>query len=142
MNFALADPKLLHAFWPVVCDDIAFCLKQDRDEVWPEDVYTALRIGTAHLVIATDPADGEYVGMTVLVEHEDTYDPRAKTLHVWLCKVGEGGVTQEGQAFIEQLARSRGCRWVTLRSTRAAFERWGRARGFELGDIELRKELD
>lgn len=132
-------PAELHDWWEPVATDLDECRKHDKEEVWLEDIYCAIRTGSAFLYVAL--LNGQYAGMMVITRHQDQWQPSRHWLHVWYLNT-HGPVLEEGLAFLDDLARQQGAAMVTFRADKLAWERWGKKLGFTLGEIELRREID
>lgn len=141
INIAPVPPQYLHKWWGDVLPDIDECRRHDKEMTWAEDVYHAIRSGHATLYVGTD--GGRYCGMMVATVHTDQWDPERRWLHVWYCNTRPGvdGLIEAGMSVLEQHARSIGAEMITFRADRLAFERWGKALGFHVGEIELRREV-
>jgi hypothetical protein len=135
----LVDPSELHWVWDDIKPDVIACLNTEEDDVWPEDVYTAIRTGTAWLVYASD--EKGYQGMAIITEWIDPYNPKVKKIHIWLCSTSSELITKEGLVLIENFARMRQAQKVALTSSNWAFKRWGEQRGFKVASIEISKEV-
>lgn len=141
MNIFPVPPNELHSWWDMVRDDIIECSQHDKENVWPEDVYSALKSGWAVLYVCT--VNGDYQGMMVTTTHTDQWDQSNRWLHVWFLNVHDRpDVILAGNKYLEGVARQLGFDMITFRADREAFERWGKRLGFEVGEIELRRRLD
>jgi hypothetical protein len=133
-------PAELHDWWEPVSADLDECRAHDKEDVWLEDIYCAIRMGQAFLYVAA--VNGQYAGMMVVTRHQDQWQPSRHWLHVWyLNSRGGDEVLQEGLAFLDDLARQQGAAMITFRADKLAWERWGKKLGFKFGEIELRREI-
>jgi len=135
------QPHELHDWWDAVVPDLDVCRVQDKEETWREDIYCAIKGGHAFLYVGTK--DGDYCGCMVVTRHFDQWQPRNSWLHVWYCNTQAGvEMIDAGLNFLDALAKQQGAKFITFRTNRLAFERWGRKLGFEVGEIELRREVN
>lgn len=129
----------LHDVWEMVSEDLETCRTQDKDEVWMEDIYHAIRSGWATLYVGR--VDGEYAGALVLMRREDPWTGEPH-VHIWFVANHKGhDILKEGQAQVEKIARDIGARKITLRAKRKAMERLLNDLGYHFVELELAKEL-
>lgn len=124
-------PERLHEFWPKIQAGL-FRVKQRSNDLWIlEDVYTALKTGSAHLM-----CDEHSRGFLIFNLVQD-FDSR-QHLHVW-CAYGKGVDPEEGMEQLEGLAKELNCASITFFSPRRG---WARNRlGFEEVHTLYRKRL-
>lgn len=133
-------PHQLHDWWDSVKPDLDECRVHDKENVWLEDIYAAIRNNQAGLYVGT--VDGKYAGMMVVTDHFDQWDPSSRWLHVWYCNThGNLELLRAGLDFLEGVGRQVGAHMITFRGDREGFERWGSRLGFKFGEVELRREL-
>ena len=137
------DPWSLHQYWDEVAPDLDVCRVHDKESVWLEDIYFAIKSGHAVLHVALAD-DGTYAGMMVTTLHTDQWEPSQRFLHVWYLNTRPGfeSVIKDGSDYLDAVARECGASLITFRADRLAFERWAKPLGFEVGEIELRKQVN
>lgn len=113
MEFTLIHPDGLRAAWP----RIRAGLDRLPPEDWiAEDVYHAIKAGTAALYIGTN--DTGYAGFFAFRLQQEEFS-REPVLHVWLaCNEGDADVFGQAEAFILHVAREAGARRMTFGSPR------------------------
>lgn len=137
------EPWQIHQYWEEVAPDLDECRVHDKESVWLEDIYFAIKAGHAVLHVAIDSAQG-YAGMMVTTLHTDQWEPSQRFLHVWYLntRAGHESLIKHGSDYLDGFAKEHGASLITFRADRLAFERWAKPLGFECGEIELRKQVN
>lgn len=143
INMVRVEPWQLHDYWDEVSPDLDACRVHDKESVWLEDIYFAIKSGHAVLHVALDQG-GKYAGMMVTTLHTDQWEPNHRFLHVWYLNTrpGHESIIKHGNDYLESFAKELGANLITFRADRLAFERWARPLGFEVAEIELRKQVN
>lgn len=135
-------PNELHDWWEEVSQDLDECRQHDKDNVWLEDIYAAIRMGQAQLFVGL--LGERYAGMAVLTQHQDQWEPKRRFMHIWYMRnrFHEPSIVKQGVDQLDLIAKAWGCSMMTFRADRPAWERWGNRFGFKFGEIELRREVN
>lgn len=147
MNLSLVsnDPKLelrfvapssLHLFWEQCEPLIIECLAHETDNVWKEDIYAAIKAGSAQLFIGV--VNEHFVGMTVLQRWQCQYSGD-QVLHIWM--VNGSNFMETGMPLIEKMAKDAGVAKIRFRASREAYGRLTQKLGFRRTQIEYEKVL-
>ena len=108
----------IHAYWPYVQPRLAKVKAKTKARWIPEDVYTALKAGSASLHIGE--VGDAYVGLVVL---QQTTDYDGKTLWVWVVySDGNVNVIDRYEKELVGFARKIGAKRLAFSSPR----NWGR----------------
>jgi hypothetical protein len=111
-------PVELQAYWGYVCPKLAIVAKRSRARWIPEDVYHAVKNGTATLHIGE--IEGDYVGFVVL---SPSLDFDGQSLTVWAVYNDSAiDVIAHFEAEIVSFARQMRAKRITFTSPRG----WGR----------------
>jgi hypothetical protein len=112
------SPHELQAYWGYVCPKLAIVARRSHARWIPEDVYHAVKNGTATLHIGE--IDGDYVGLIVLSPSMD-FDGAALT--VWaVFNDSKIDVIEHFESEIVKFARQMKAKRITFTSPRG----WGR----------------
>jgi len=110
-------PDELQSVWPQIREGLEE-VKRKCGETWiPEDVYTAIKIGTSSLHMLSDG------GFLVLTPKREEHTNRP-ILHVWIGHT-QGNDYLEGEEYLDTLCKQYGFAKVTQISARRGWERRG-----------------
>lgn len=121
MDFHLIAPATLHSVWPRVKESLAK-VREKTDPPWlDEDVYHALKSGSAALHVAY--SEDRYCGLLVtrIIECEFSKD---QELHIWIAhNVGNANVIESGLTLLKTMAKSAGVKRLTFDSSRVGWSK-------------------
>ena len=139
MRLRHIHPQELHAWWPRVRDDLDACRVQSTDDVWMEDVYSAIQGNRAWLYVAEDERN-PYLGCLVLEVCAEPFSQK-RHLHVWMANGGRNDILVEGAPLVEDIARQAGLGEIRFRANRLGFERLAKKAGYKVGYFEMLKRI-
>jgi len=121
-------PDELHAVWPLIKDGLEK-VKARCHEVWiAEDVYASIKTGASTLHLKDD-------GFLVLTPTRQAHTGKP-VLHVWIA-YSAGSNQEEGETYLDRIAKQYGFQLITMKSPRRGWER----RGWFPACIEYQREV-
>ena len=119
MNYI--NPADLHTVWPQVKIGVECVLRKTKEKFLPEDVYAAIKSGSAQLFMVQD-------GFTVLQNLRDQFT-NEPVLHIWIAyHSNHVDLSQEFHINLQQIAHNIGAKQITFTSPR----RWEKRSGAQL----------
>ncbi|HEU4344744.1 MAG TPA: hypothetical protein VFU31_24580 [Candidatus Binatia bacterium] len=116
----------IREWWPVIKPGIERVLKRQEYDAFPEDVYLALRNGTAQLFVAL--VFNRYDGF-VICRREDRVD--GSYLFLWMAYTPTSGVADIVFPKLREIAKSGGMKKIQFATSRKGWERLGADFGFK-----------
>lgn len=144
--FEPVAPVDLHAAWLEAARELYKLHARRHTDWWPEDVYAAVKQGTAYLfrgLVRYQPNGTVIVGgFVVLVPQTNLYTNR-KSLLVWITTIFPGfkGLLQPGLQALKELARRGGYESLTFFSSRHGWRRYAAGMGATVGDTQFTVEV-
>jgi hypothetical protein len=127
LTFEWIDPARLHGCWELIRLGLLKIVPHSTDRWIPEDIYMAIRTGTAHLHLGT--RDGQYAGFLV-TQKQQAWD--GQVLHVWCAySASEDDVLHDGMDQIKEWAQNMAATRITFASPRAGWEKVAPKYGFK-----------
>lgn len=121
MNIVLVTPNALRGHWPAIRQSLDAVQAASPDDWIAEDVYHAIKAGTAACHIGI--GETGYLGclITTLTQAEFSREPG---FHVWIThSMGDADVFAEGLGLVRAMAKAAGARRITFGSSRQG---WGK----------------
>ena len=114
----LIEPRSLRSVWPIVRHGLDVVVQKNRVDWIPEDVYHALKSGTAALHFS-----GEGSFLVTCLNVNDYTDNRE--LHIWIAYSADESrnVIDEGLELLKAMAKNAGATRITFDSPRKGWER-------------------
>ena len=120
MEFELIPAVHLRSVWPLVRVSLDAVQAKSPEDWIAEDVYHAIKAGSAALHLAKD--GGEVAGVLVTTVTFAEFSGR-KFLHVWVAhNMGAADVVDSGIEMLKAMARAAGAEMVTFGSKRAGWK--------------------
>lgn len=115
MRLELVHPNDLRTHWPRILSSLCAVKCRASDDWIAEDVYHAIKAGSAALHVAL--TDAGYAGclITTLTRAEFSGTP---ALHVWIAHSVGGDVFEAGLPMLRDMARHAGATRITFGSPR------------------------
>ena len=115
MKFEYINPADLHKVWFSIRQGLEVVLERTGEEYLPEDVYAAIKAGTAYLYVVDN-------GFTVLVNSKAPYT-NEPVLFIWIAyHATDEDLADEFYAELKKMAKTIGASKITWNSPR----RWDR----------------
>lgn len=116
MEFLLIPPAGLRQWWPKISESLDAVLAKAPEDWIKEDVYHAIKAGSAACHVALN--ESGYAGLLVTTLTTAEFSGR-KSLHVWIAhNAGDADVIEAGVDLLRNTARSAQIERVTFGSPR------------------------
>lgn len=120
MEFDLIPPNGLRAVWPEVKSSLLAVQAKSPEDWIPEDVYHAIKSGSAALHLARE--GGQLSGVLVTTVTFSEFSGR-KFLHVWVAhNLGSADVIEAGIEMLRDMAKACNAEMITFGSKRAGWK--------------------
>jgi hypothetical protein len=128
MNLRAIEPRDISFEWDRVRTGLLVVKRATNDDWLPEDVYMAIKTGTAHLFMGEDQ-DGDYLGFLVL-KLVPTF--HSKRLDIWAAYCsGKQSAMRIYLPKIKELAKQAGAQSIGFSSARPEWEKAAPRIGFK-----------
>lgn len=120
MEFFLIQSNELRAVWPQVKSSLLAAQAKSQEDWIPEDIYHAIKSGSAALHLAKE--GGQLAGVLVTTVTFAEFSGRT-FLHVWIAHNLAGpNVIEAGLDMLKDMARAAGAEMITFGSRRAGWK--------------------
>jgi len=137
-EFIFVQPKELHEYWPTIRPGLEKVCK--FGDAWiPEDVYTCIKAGTAHLHLIYEGED--LLGFVVTMP---VHDYKGISLHVWaIHSFGQNQSTHDAMHLqLDEWAQKMEAHRITFHSPRKGWERAAARYGFKPTQVIFEKQVN